>query len=202
MRGATRYIGIRAAQWTNYRWSAVYSKCTFVLDVFIPRASSRPLEMSLPRTSWVKLIHRRTGVGRFYSFMYKWGLAPLSNCECGATDQTADHIISMCPIDRASRRVAGLTVLDDSILNTTTASIWSHRFFWIPLHTKKNIGREGPACSQNILRKPQKVHKKNNFENFDFFKDNLSSTKETLGDANCKLQLVQTITADDKQKCK
>ena len=25
------------------------------------------------------------------------GLAPLANCECGASEQTADHIISQCP---------------------------------------------------------------------------------------------------------
>ena len=62
---------IHAAQWTNYRWSAEYSKRTFVLHVFIPRASSTPLRMDLPRTSWVMLNSLRTGVGRFYSLMYK-----------------------------------------------------------------------------------------------------------------------------------
>ena len=25
--------------------------------------------------------------------MHKWGLAPTSNCECGAAEQTAEHII-------------------------------------------------------------------------------------------------------------
>ena len=33
-----------------------------------------------------------TGVGRYHSSMYKWGLAPSPNCECGATEQTADHV--------------------------------------------------------------------------------------------------------------
>ena len=91
-------LGIHAAQWTNYRWSGKYSKRTSIFHVFISRVSSRPLDMSLPRTSWVKLNCLWIGIGYFHSSMYKWGLAPLPNCECGITNQTADHIISTCPI--------------------------------------------------------------------------------------------------------
>ena len=64
-------LGIRPVQWKNYKWSAEYSKRTFVLHVFIPRTSSRPLGMDLLRISWVKLNRLRTGVGRLYSSMYK-----------------------------------------------------------------------------------------------------------------------------------
>ena len=60
-------LGIRAAQWTNYKWSAENSKRTSALHAFISRAISRPLGIGLPRTSWVKLNHLRTGLGRFYS---------------------------------------------------------------------------------------------------------------------------------------
>ena len=119
-------LGIRVVWWTNYRWSAEYSKRTSVLHVFISRAGSRPLGMDLPRKSLVKLNCVRTGVGRFHLSMYKWGLASSSNCERGATDQTTDHAISTCPIHRASSGVAGLTVLDDDTrcwLDTITASI-------------------------------------------------------------------------------
>ena len=91
-------LGIRAAQWTNYRWGTEYSKRTSVLHVFISRASSRPLGMDLPRTSWVKLNRLPTGVGCFCSFMYKWGLAPSPNC-CVAPP-FADHFISTYPIHR------------------------------------------------------------------------------------------------------
>ena len=34
--------------------------------------------------------------GSFHSSMYNWGLVPSPNCECGATEQTADHVISSC----------------------------------------------------------------------------------------------------------
>ena len=99
------YLGVKLGRSLTFRQH---------LHVFVPRASSRPLGMGLPKTSWVKLNRLRTSVGRFYSSMYKWGLAPSPDCECAATNQTADHVISTCPIYRAPRGVAGPTVLDDN----------------------------------------------------------------------------------------
>ena len=45
--------------------------------------------------------------------MHKWGLAPSPNCECGASEQTADHVLTACPIHRAPHGAQGLRVLDD-----------------------------------------------------------------------------------------
>ena len=106
-------MDVRAAEWTNTKWDMEYSANALPLHAFIPEASSRPLGMGLPRAAWVKINRLRFGVGRFCSSMYKWGLAPLANCECGASEQTADHIISQCPIHRAPRGMFGLMVLDD-----------------------------------------------------------------------------------------
>ena len=119
-------MDVRAAEWTNTKWDMEYSANALSLHAFIPKASSRPLGMGLPRAAWVKLNRLRSGVGRFCSSMYKWGLAPLANCECGASEQTAHHIISQCPIHRAPRGMFGLMVLDDETrcwLKSLTVSI-------------------------------------------------------------------------------
>ena len=119
-------MDVRAAEWTNTKWDMEYSANALSLHAFIPIASSRPLGMGLPRAAWVKLNRLRSGVGRFCSSMYKWGLAPVANCECGASEQTADHIISQCAIHRAPRGMFGLMVLDDETrcwLKSLTVSI-------------------------------------------------------------------------------
>ena len=59
---------------------------------------ARPVGMGLPRAAWVKLNRLRTGVGLFHSSMHKWSLTPSPNCECGASEQTADHVLTACSI--------------------------------------------------------------------------------------------------------
>ena len=117
---------IRVKQWTKLKWNADYLESTSRFRAFISRVSSRPLGMSLLRTSLVRLNRLRTGLGRFHSSMYKWGLAPSPNCECGTTEQTADHVLSSCLIHHVPRGTRGLQVLDDTTrcwLNATTANI-------------------------------------------------------------------------------
>ena len=82
--------------------------------------------MSLPRAVWVNLNYLQTGVGRFHSFMHNWGLVPSPNCACGAFEQTADQVLTACPIHRTPHGARGLTVLDEETqcwLNDITASI-------------------------------------------------------------------------------
>ena len=52
----------------------------------------------LPRRQWTLLNRLRTGVGRFKSSMTKLGLTDGAACECGEPEQTADHIITACPL--------------------------------------------------------------------------------------------------------
>ena len=99
-------LGIRASEWTIYKWNAKYCENTSRLIVFIARSSpsARPvigIGFSLPRTVWVNLNRLRTGERFHSSSMYKWALALLSNCECGAIKQTADHVLIACFIHRA-----------------------------------------------------------------------------------------------------
>ena len=119
-------LGIRASQWTNHKWKTEYCENASRLRAFVPKTNARPVEMGLPRAAWVKLNRLRTGVGRFHSSMHKWGLAPSPNCECGTSEQTADHVQKACPIYRAPHGAQGLMVLDDKNrcwLNDITASI-------------------------------------------------------------------------------
>ena len=124
--GSLSKLDIRVKQWTKHKWNADYLESTSRVRAFIPRVSSRLHGMSLFRTSWVRLNRLQTGVVRFYSSMYKWGLAPSPNCECGAIEQIADHVTSSCLIHHVPRGTRGLQVLNDATrcwLNTTTASI-------------------------------------------------------------------------------
>ena len=94
-------LSIRAFEWTNYKWIAVYCENSSRFSVFLTRTGSRSVEMGLPRAAWVQLNRLRTGVWGFHSSMHKWGLAPSPNYECGAAEQTADHVVIACPIHRA-----------------------------------------------------------------------------------------------------
>ena len=105
-------LGIRASEWTNQKWNAEYCENASRLRAFVPETGARPVGMGLPRAAWVKLNRLRTGVGRFYSSMHKWGLAPSPNCECGASEQTSDHVLTACLIHRAPHGARGLTMDD------------------------------------------------------------------------------------------
>jgi len=78
-------------------------------------------QATLPR-AWVRLNRLRTGVGRFRSCLYKWGMASSAACECGAEEQTVDHVVLQCPIHQSPHGLHGLTVVDDEtiewLLNT------------------------------------------------------------------------------------
>ena len=105
--------GICASEWTNYKWNAEYCENASRLRAFVPGTSAKPVGMGLPRAALVKLICLQTGVEGFHSSIHKWGLASSLNCECGASEQTADHVLTACPIHRAPHGSRGLTVLDD-----------------------------------------------------------------------------------------
>ena len=54
-----------------------------------------PPGADLPRREWVTLNRLRT---RFGANVFRWGLRPSATCLCGAPEQTADHILSECPM--------------------------------------------------------------------------------------------------------
>ena len=101
-------LGIRASEWTNHKWKTEYCENASRLRAFVPEIGARPVGMGLPRAACAKLNLLQTGVGLFHSSMHKWGLAPSPNCECGASEQTADHVLTVCPIHRAPHGARGL----------------------------------------------------------------------------------------------
>ena len=102
------------ACWAESIWNTEWQDSTSRLRDYIPSTSPTPPGMLLPRPSWVKLNRLRTGVGLFRSTMHKWGMAAKATCECGAEEQTADHIISSCPIYHHPNGARGLVSIDES----------------------------------------------------------------------------------------
>ena len=56
-------LGIRASEWTNYKWNAEYCENASRLRAFVPRTGAGLVRMGLPRVAWVKVNRLRTGVG-------------------------------------------------------------------------------------------------------------------------------------------
>jgi len=66
-----------------------------------------------PQKSLVRFNRLRTSVGLFRSCLYKWGMTSSAACECGAEEQTVDHVVLQCPINRPPLGLHGMTALDD-----------------------------------------------------------------------------------------
>ena len=119
-------LGIRTSEWTNHKRNTKHYENASRLRAFVPGTGATPVGMGLPRAAWVKLNRLRTGVGRFHLSMHKWGLAPSPNCECGASEQTADHVLTARPIYRAPHGARGLTFwmtkLDAGLITPPPAS--------------------------------------------------------------------------------
>ena len=73
--------------------------------------------MVLPRTVRVRLNRLRIAVGRFRYCLYKWGMSSSAACECGAEEQTVDHVVVLqCPIHRPPHGLHGLVILGDETI--------------------------------------------------------------------------------------
>ena len=58
-------------------------------------------ESDLPRQAWVKLKRLHLGVRRFINAdMWRWDFFKSPACNCGADQQTVNHIITECPLYR------------------------------------------------------------------------------------------------------
>lgn len=98
--------------WLSRMWSEKWQSTPNHLHRYIPVPSRSCPGFDLPRHAWVKLNRLRTGVGRFNADMWRWGLSRSPACDCGAEQQTADHIITECPLYRPPNGVQGLLDVD------------------------------------------------------------------------------------------
>ena len=85
------------------------------LHHFMPEVSTHPLGNELDRRSWTRLNRLRSGQGRFRSLMYAWGFCASPICECGAPQQTVDHIIDHCPFHDCPGRNHIVEVTEDAV---------------------------------------------------------------------------------------
>ena len=108
-------LGIRAARWADHSWSIGWRESTSRLHSFFDDVDALPPGMKLPRPAWVRLNRFRTGVGLFGASMHKWRMALTASCECGAEEQTADHVITACPIYRHPNWIRGLLTVNESL---------------------------------------------------------------------------------------
>lgn len=51
----------------------------------------------LPRPVWSSLNRFRTGHGRCGYLKHKWGFCESASCDCGAIEQTMEHLVESCP---------------------------------------------------------------------------------------------------------
>lgn len=82
----------------NYQTSAEWQKR--LNDIHCPTMPSvkktPPPGFNLPRGLWSTLNRIRTNHGNCAAFHYKWNRIPTPECDCGATQQTIQHITNEC----------------------------------------------------------------------------------------------------------
>ena len=103
--------------WAEGSWETRWDITRCRLREFIRTTSHKSIGHNLARHSLVRLNRVRTGYGRFKSNMNQMGPSPSALCECGAANQTAQHITSECPLHSCN---GDLVVLD------TAARNWLH----------------------------------------------------------------------------
>ena len=105
-----------APMWVHKTRNRNWTKNITGLHSLVTDVGPLPTGHELSRLAWVRMNHLRTGIGRFGSLMYRWGLTKTAVCDCGAEQQTPEHLLYQCPIYNLARK-DGLLVLDDNTID-------------------------------------------------------------------------------------
>ena len=105
-----------APTWIHNTWKENWTKNITRLHSFDIDVGPLPTRHELSRLVWVGLNRLHTGIGRFGSLMYRWGLTSTAVCDCGAEQQTPGHLLNQCPIYNLARE-NGQLVLDNNTIN-------------------------------------------------------------------------------------
>ena len=105
-----------APTWIHNTWKKNWTKNISRLQSFVTDVGPLPTVHELNRSAWVRLNRLRTGIERFESLMYRWGLTTTAVCDCGAEQQIFEHLLNQCPIYNLARK-DGLLVLDDNTID-------------------------------------------------------------------------------------
>jgi len=109
---------IRAAQWADHQWDAEWADNPTTLRIFIPDTGTHDPGMTFPRRAWVRLNCLRSPhrCWAFALLLETWNMTSSAACECGAEEQTVDHVVLQCPVHRPSHGLQGPTVLNDETI--------------------------------------------------------------------------------------
>ena len=105
-----------APTWIHYTWKEDWTKNISRLHSFVTDVGPLPSSHEFSRSAWVRLNCLHTGIGRFGSLIYRWGLTTTAVCDCGAEQQTLEHLLYQCPIYNLARK-DGQLVLDGNIID-------------------------------------------------------------------------------------
>uniref|UniRef100_A0A8D8LZW3 Reverse transcriptase n=1 Tax=Cacopsylla melanoneura TaxID=428564 RepID=A0A8D8LZW3_9HEMI len=78
-------------------WKATWERNCPALYKGLPCINSQPPGFDTRRKVWVTLNRIRTNTGKCAHSLHQWGKADSAACDCGAEEQTIQHIVTECP---------------------------------------------------------------------------------------------------------
>lgn len=98
-------------------WDSQWQTTDVVNHSLIAVPSVRPPGFDLPRLLWSTLNRFRTGQGRCAATLAHWGQCSDSSCNCGAPQQTMNHIVNECPFTAFPGGLEALHLADEEAVH-------------------------------------------------------------------------------------